>query len=75
MDDDVIEFNKSFMIEKILIIAIIALYLKWICIVLLYPLEACWGVYQNHKPNKIFKLLAVPAYCVERFLRFGGVGS
>lgn len=72
VDDDVIEFNKSFMIEKILIIAIIALYLKWICIVLLYPLEACWGVYQNHKPNKIFKLLAVPAYCVERFLRFGG---
>ena len=60
------------MMEKILVIAIIALCLKWIFIILLYPLEACWGLYQNHKSNRIFKLLAIPAYCVERILRFGG---
>lgn len=53
------------MMEKILVIAIIALCLKWIFIILLYPLEACWGLYQNHKSNRIFKLLAIPAYCVE----------
>ena len=61
------------MMEKILVIAIIALCLKWIFIILLYLLEACWGLYQNHKSNRIFKLLAIPAYCVERILRFGGV--
>ena len=58
--------------EKVLIIAIVVLYLKWIFITLLYPLEACWGLYQNHKSNKLFKLLAVPSYCIERMLRFGG---
>lgn len=58
--------------EKALIIAISVLYLKWILIVLLYPLEVCWGLYQNYKPNRIFKLLAIPVYCVERILRFGG---
>ena len=62
------------MMEKILVIAIIALCLKWIFIILLYPLEACWGLYQNHKSNRIFKLLAIPAYCVERILRLGGGG-
>ena len=61
------------MMEKIFIVAIIVLYLKWIFIMLLYPLEVCWGLYQNHKSNKIFKLLAVPTYCIERILRFGGV--
>ena len=60
------------MMEKIFIVAIIVLYLKWIFIMLLYPLEVCWGLYQNHKSNKIFKLLAVPTYCIERILRFGG---
>ena len=61
------------MMEKILIIAIVVLYLKWIFIILLYPLEVCWGLYQNHKSNKLFKLLAVPYYYIERILRFGGV--
>lgn len=60
------------MMEKILIIAIVVLYLKWIFIILLYPLEVCWGLYKNHKSNKICKLLAVPSYCIERILRFGG---
>lgn len=60
------------MIEKILIIAIVVLYLKWIFIILLYPLETCWGLYKNDKSNRIFKLLAIPAYCIERVLRFGG---
>lgn len=60
------------MMEKVLIIALVILYLKWIFITLLYPLEVCWGLYQNHKSNKLFKLLAVPAYCVKRILRFGG---
>lgn len=58
--------------EKALVIAISVLYLKWILIVLLYPLEVCWGLYQNYKPNRIFKLLAIPVYCAERILRFGG---
>ena len=31
-----------------------------------------WGLYQNHKTNRFYKFLAVPAYCVERILRFGG---
>lgn len=60
------------MLEKTLIIAIVILYLKWIFITLLYPLEACWGLYRNNKSNKLFKLLAVPCYVIERILRFGG---
>lgn len=57
---------------ELLIIAVLLLYLKWIFITLLYPLEVCWGLYQNHKSNKLFKLLAVPYYYIERILRFGG---
>lgn len=60
------------MIERILIIALVVLYLKWIFIALLYPLEVFGGLYRNNKSNKLFKLLAVPGYCIERILRFGG---
>ena len=60
------------MLEKFLIIAVLLLYLKWIFIICFYPLMVGWGLYQNHKTNRFYKLLAVPAYIIERILRFGG---
>lgn len=60
------------MLENFLIIAVLLLYLKWIFIICFYPLMVGWGLYQNHKTNRFYKLLAVPAYIIERILRFGG---
>lgn len=55
---------------SIIIIAILILYIKWIFIILLYPLQTFWGHYQKNKTlwNKI---LASPYYIIERFFRFG----
>lgn len=55
---------------SIIIIAILILYIKWIFIILLYPLQAFWRRYQKNKTlwNKI---LATPFYIIERFFRFG----
>jgi len=60
------------MIEKVLIAAVLLLYLKWIFILLLYPLEVFWGMYQRNRSNKLYKLLAIPYWTIERILRFGG---
>ena len=57
---------------EILLIAVLLLYVKWIFIFFLYPAEACWGLYQNHRSNKFYKLLAVPCYGIEHILRNGG---
>lgn len=58
---------------KIILAAILLLYTRWIVLAILYPLQACWGLYMNHRSNAVCKLLAAPAYIIERFLRFGGV--
>ena len=60
------------MTERILILAVALLYAKWILCALLYPPLALWGLYQNNRRSKLLKALAVPAWCVERLLRFGG---
>ncbi len=54
----------------ILLIAVMLLYLRWIFIILVYPLQALWGVYQKHK-TPLTKLFAAPFYIVEHIL--GGV--
>lgn len=60
------------MLEKILAGAVILLYSKWIFIGLLYPFQALWGLYQNNRTSTIAKILAVPYFCIERVLSFGG---
>ena len=60
------------MLEKIVVVAVILLYSKWICIGLIYPLQALWGLYQKHRSNMICKVLAIPYFCVEKVLNSGG---
>lgn len=60
------------MAEKMLIIAVLILYLKWIFIIILYPLEALWGMHKRNHSNILYKILAVPAWMIEKILRGGG---
>lgn len=64
--------NRKHMIETILIAAVALLYLKWLFCALLYPMEAGWALYQNHRGSKLCKLLAVPGWLAEHILRSGG---
>ena len=57
---------------KLLLWAILLLYVKWIFIICLYPLGVLWGVYQNHINSLFFKILAIPSWCIKRILRGGG---
>lgn len=59
------------MLEKFLLIAVLLLYVKWIFIICLYPLEMGWGYYNNHR-TKFGKILGAPTFIIERILRFGG---
>lgn len=58
--------------NDIVLIALLVLYLKSIAVIILYPLLMFYGLYHRHKSNWLFKLLAFPGWCVERFLRYGG---
>ncbi len=64
--------NRKHMIETILIAAVALLYLEWLFCALLYPMEAGWALYQNHRGSKLCKLLAVPGWLAEHILRSGG---
>lgn len=56
---------------EILFILVILIYLKWILIILIFPLQMMYGYYQNHK-SLVSKVLAVPNWLIEKSLR-GGV--
>lgn len=58
--------------NDVLLIALLLLYIKWIAVIVLYPLLAFYGLYNRHKSNMVFKMLAFPGWCIERILRFGG---
>lgn len=60
------------MVEKILIAAVLLLYLKWIFIIVLYPFQAMWSLFKKHPDSLLCMALAAPYYGVERLLRFGG---
>lgn len=56
----------------ILIIAVLLLYIKWIFIFLIYPLQALYGRgYKRHRNSLLYKTLAVPYYIIEKGFRFG----
>lgn len=65
-------FSYIVMVERILLVAVLLLYVKWIFLAALYPLMVFWGLYHNHRSSMALKVLAVPAWCVERLLRYGG---
>lgn len=58
------------MLQILVIIAILLLYIKWIFIILLYPLQAFWEYYHKNK-SPLSKILAIPYYLIELFFRFG----
>ena len=60
------------MSNMILILLIVAVYLKWILIILLFPSQICWRIYQENKSRIFCKILAVPYWFWEIHLMRGG---
>lgn len=56
---------------ELLFILVALLYLKWILIILMLPLQMMWGLYKNHK-SLATKVLALPNWLIEKLFR-GGV--
>lgn len=59
------------MITYILIFLIIFLYLKWILIILIYPFQAMFSLFQKHPANNIYKLCAIPYRIIAHFTLSG----
>ena len=55
----------------IILVLVIVLYLKWILLVLLYPLQVGYNLYQCNKNNIIYKIFTVPLFILNKFLRGG----
>lgn len=55
----------------IILVLVIVLYLKWILLVLFYPLQVGYNLYQCNKNNIIYKIFAVPLFILNKFLRGG----
>lgn len=51
---------------------LLLLYVKWLFLLLLYPLHIVWGIYMKHPNKLIYKIISIPTRCVERILRQGG---
>lgn len=56
----------------LLVVLVGILYLKWILVIILYPFQMLWGLYQRHKKIVLLKFLAVPNCLIERCLLSGG---
>ncbi len=56
----------------ILLVAVLLLYLKWILLVVLYPLQALAGIYRNH-PSVYTKILTAPNAVFERIIGGGAL--
>lgn len=55
----------------IILILVLILYLKWILLILFYPLQVGYNLYQSDKNNLIYKIFAVPFFLLNKFLRGG----
>ncbi len=55
----------------VLSIAVLFLYMRWILLIGLYPLQALTAIYRNH-PSAYTKILAVPNAVFERLIGGGG---
>lgn len=54
-----------------LFILVALLYLKWILIILMLPLQIMYGYYQNHKSLRIAKFLGIPNWLIENLFKQG----
>jgi len=55
----------------IILVLVLILYLKWILLLLFYPLQVGYNLYQCNKNNIIYKISAVPLFLLNKFLRGG----
>ncbi len=55
----------------ILAVAVLLLYLKWILLIVLYPMQALAAIYRNH-PSAHTKILAAPNAVFEKTIGGGG---
>lgn len=58
-------------LTSIILILVLILYLKWILLILFYPLQVGYNLYQSDKNNLIYKIFAVPLFLLNKFLRGG----
>ena len=49
----------------------ILLYLKWILIIIFYPLQCSYNLYARNKEVSSYKIFAVPIYLLNKFFRGG----
>lgn len=59
-------------LDILLSIAVIILYIKWILLIVLYPLQAIYNLYLKHSKNKIYKVTAAPYFFLNKWLLHGG---
>lgn len=55
----------------IILVLVLILYLKWILLLIFYPLQVGYNLYQCNKNNIIYKVSAVPLFLLNKFLRGG----
>lgn len=55
----------------ILTVLVLLLYIKWILLLLMLPLQMAWGLYMNHK-SWLTKIFAAPYWILDKFM-MGGI--
>lgn len=55
----------------IILLLVLILYLKWILLIIFYPLQVGFNLYLKYKRNVFYKILAMPLYLLDKFFRGG----
>lgn len=55
----------------IILLLVLILYLKWILLIIFYPLQVGFNLYLKYKSNVFYKILAMPLYLLNNFFRGG----
>lgn len=55
----------------IILLLVLILYLKWILLIIFYPLQVGFNLYLKYKRNVFYKILAVPLFFLNNFFRGG----
>lgn len=58
-------------ITIVILILVLVLYIKWILLILFYPMQAGSNLYHRHNKDISYALFAVPLYIVNKFFRGG----
>lgn len=58
-------------LSYILFLLIILLYLKWIVLLIFYPLQCFYNMYSRNRNVLLYKICAIPLYILDKFFRGG----